>query len=543
VAGWRILAAAALLLLIGVPLAALLPLALSPVAWPDAEGLDRMTALARNTAWLVALVLLFTVPLGAALALLLERTDLPGRAALTLALVVPLFVPLPIFASGWEAAVGPGGLWPLMHHLTGLTGWAPWAQGLGPAAFLHAVAGLPWVVLICGAGARAVERGLEDDARLLIPPAAVIARVTLPRMGASALAAALVVALQAAGEVTITDLAQVRTYAEEVYTQLVGPEPGAGRGDPVGRALVGALGQVLLTVGLVLLLARRVERLAPAGAVQAPAAAFPLGAWRWPAFATALLLTAALLLVPTAGLVWRAGASGAPLSWSPVTLVEQLARTARSDEGAILRQVGVCALSGAACAALALVLSWLLRGSGWLAALVAVLVALAWAVPGPVLGLGLKGALRTALDLAGWPSALAVALWYGPSSLPLVWVYLFRYLPVAMALVWPVVRLVPRELIESARLEGAGAGRQLVWLAGPYARAATLRAALAVTVLSLGELSAGKLVSTPGAESYAEVVWAQMHYGLSGDLAARCLLLLAVVLAGAALLWPLSRQR
>jgi ABC-type Fe3+ transport system permease subunit len=58
---------------------------------------------------------------------------------------------------------------------------------------------------------------------------------------------------------------------------------------------------------------------------------------------------------------------------------------------------------------------------------------------------------------------------------------------------------------------------------------AALRASLAVSVLSLGELSAGKLVSTPGWPSYAEMLFTQMHYGVTNDLAARCLLLLLAV--------------
>jgi hypothetical protein len=54
-------------------------------------------------------------------------------------------------------------------------------------------------------------------------------------------------------------------------------------------------------------------------------------------------------------------------------------------------------------------------------------------------------------------------------------------------------------------------------------------------VLALGELSAGKLVSTPDAETYAEGIFVQMHYGVTNDLAARCLWLLAAVAAGGAL--------
>lgn len=530
--GWRIFAAAVLLLLVGVPLAA--PLCLAMVG--DPPDAARLAVLARHTAALVALVLLLSVPLGTALALLLERTDLPGRALLRLALVVPLFVPLPLAVSGWEAAVGPSGAWPLLVWLTG-GGWAPWPVGLGPAAFLHAAAGLPWVVLITGLGARAVERGLEDDARLLMPPWRVLLRVTLPRLSASALAAALCVALQAAGEVTITDLMQVRTFAEEVYTQFT-----LGEADPLRRG-GGAVGQMLLAALLVVLLARRVERVVPAGAVQArPALTFALGAWRWPLFVLTAALALALLLAPTAGLAWRAGVSGEPLAWSARGLADQLRRTAARDGGAVLRQVTVAALAGVAAAALAVALAWLVRGSRWLGVTAAVLLALAWAVPGPVLGLGMKRAMLALLDAAGWPRGLAVALWYGPSSLPLAWVYLVRFLPVAMALVWPVVRLVPRELVETARLDGAGPGRELAWVIGPFVWAAAPRAAVAVMILALGELSAGKLVSTPGAASFAEVVWADMHYGVTADLAARCLLLLGVALAGAALFGGLARR-
>ena len=55
-----------------------------------------------------------------------------------------------------------------------------------------------------------------------------------------------------------------------------------------------------------------------------------------------------------------------------------------------------------------------------------------------------------------------------------------------------------------------------------------------MAVLSLGEFSAGKLVSTPGMPSFAEAVFTQMHYGVTNDLAAMCLLLLGAVGLGAA---------
>ena len=54
-------------------------------------------------------------------------------------------------------------------------------------------------------------------------------------------------------------------------------------------------------------------------------------------------------------------------------------------------------------------------------------------------------------------------------------------------------------------------------------------AVLAVGVLSLGELSAGKLVETPGSTTLAHVIFEQMHRGVPSDVAALCLVLLIVV--------------
>jgi ABC-type Fe3+ transport system permease subunit len=163
-------------------------------------------------------------------------------------------------------------------------------------------------------------------------------------------------------------------------------------------------------------------------------------------------------------------------------------------------------------------------------------------MPGPVLGLGMKGLLSALLGATGEPAWLAAALWHGPSYLPVLWVDLVRFTPCAVALVWPAVRLVPRDLIEQVRLDSGSALAELVRVVWPLTRGAVLRAALAVTVLSLGELGAGKLVATPGADTYAQDLFAQMHYGVSADLAARALLLLGAVAVPAVVVGLWRRQ-
>src|SRR5215210_929931 len=111
-----LLAALVLLGLFGLPL--ILPLLelRSPGSWSAWAEADRIAELVATTLGLCALTLAFSVPAGIALAVLLYRTDLPGRAVLRSALAVGLFVPLPLYALAWQA-VGGGG-------------WRPWTQGV-----------------------------------------------------------------------------------------------------------------------------------------------------------------------------------------------------------------------------------------------------------------------------------------------------------------------------------------------------------------------------------------------------------------------------
>src|SRR5688572_5404780 len=70
---------------------------------------ERLGGLARNTAAVVLLVQLLAAPTGVLLAVLLERTDLPGRRIAWALLILSLFLPLPLIVSGWQGVLGAGG--------------------------------------------------------------------------------------------------------------------------------------------------------------------------------------------------------------------------------------------------------------------------------------------------------------------------------------------------------------------------------------------------------------------------------------------------
>src|SRR6185437_14636013 len=104
---WRLAIAVVLGVLVAVPLA--LPLAQllgQPTAWRAWSETGRLLSLVRNTSVLILGTLALALPVGVAGAVLLYRTDLPGRLVFLFVVLLTLFIPLPLFASGWQAILG-----------------------------------------------------------------------------------------------------------------------------------------------------------------------------------------------------------------------------------------------------------------------------------------------------------------------------------------------------------------------------------------------------------------------------------------------------
>ena len=216
----------------------------------DTGTTARPLRLAIETGGLVAATLALVLPLGVILALFLFRTDAWGRRPLLALIGLSAFVPLPLHATAWLGALGNAGraqAFGIRPILTGHVG----------AAVVHALAALPWVVLIAGVGLCAVEPELEESALLDYGPVGVLLRVTLRRAWGAIAAAALAVAVLTAGDMTVTDLLQIRTYAEEAYLQY-----SLGRG-PGGAALV-AIPPLAILGLLILILGRLLGPLDPA---------------------------------------------------------------------------------------------------------------------------------------------------------------------------------------------------------------------------------------------------------------------------------------
>jgi iron(III) transport system permease protein len=552
----RLVAFAALFAIAGVPL--ILPwidLLRTPAAWSVWSEHGRLASLLVATTLLVAGTQAIALPIGIWLALLLYRSTWRWHRLARWALGLCLFIPVPLTTSAWQVTVGdagwlPIGRWSAAPGSLAPRIWQPWMQGMPAAIWIHGLAAIPWVVWLVGQGLTWVEPELEEEELTQTHLASVWRRITLPRARGIIGATAVWIGVQAATDISVTDVVNVRTFAEEVYTQMVTGDTRAAQ-----RALAAAA--PLCAVGLLLLLVAGIwlKRSLPplntlAGApFRFQAAWFPRG---FIGVSAAVIVLA--FLVPMGSLFWKLGSTEGAWSW-PVA-VAHLNHVVMAWSSMILASL-VCALAaGILVAGMALALAVLSLDSAWFGWLTASLLALAIAIPGPIVGMGLNSTIQSILGLTSLlpgplrpvHAFLEVVLYGAPSYVPIVWIDVVRFLPYACILMWPVARLYPRELRELARLDGFSLWTEFRFAIGPYLLPVALQAGAAVMALSLGELSAGKLVETAGAPTLSHELFNQMHYGVTNDLAAMGLVLLVGVIAfalalGAAGRWARRREK
>ncbi len=519
------LIALALIALLGWPALATVIEAIRDGDTGPVGGWFRPLQLALESTRLVLATEVLALPAGTLLALFLFRTDLWGRRLLLGLMITGALMPMPLHAIGWLGALGNVGRAQFFGDRPLLTGWAG-------AAFVHAMAALPWVVLLVGVGLRSVEPELEEVARLELPDWRVVLQVTFRRAIGGMLAAALMVAVLTSGDMTVTDLLLVRTYAEEAYIQ-----EALGKG-PAAMAIVTV--PPLLVLGALVLLGARTLLKAEPSRLPSPwdrPRDFALGRWRVALGVTAFLTVGWAIAVPILGLFWRAGrlggsvAAGVSPSWSLAHLVRSLLRASKTVGPYLVESALHAALGATLAVALAWVLAWLTRRPGPWRWVVAASVALALATPAPVAGMALVLGYRSFSWISG--------------GLPIVLLaYVLRTFAFALALLWVVLRTIPEVYFEAARMEGAGEAliaRRVAW---PLSRGAAGVAWLVCFLLALGELPATKIVESPGMNVLSVFVWGLLHTGVDSHLAAVGIVLLATFgLGGALVLGAVGRWR
>jgi len=481
---------------------------------------ERSWSLIRNTLLLAGATCAISLSVGTMLAWLLVRTDLPGRKSGLILLGILLFVPLYLQAAAWKPILGSRACYLL---LGGDPDWQAWAG----AIWIHAMAALPWAALIVGAGFWLVEPELEEQALLDATPGKVLLRVTARCALGAIGVAALWTAIVAAGEMTVTDLFGVRTYAEEVYTTF---PLWRNRVGPLPAALPGAILTAWIVVGGLVLVAKLVPQHRPITA--RPRRQFCLGAGRTAAAAAVGLLMLVLVGVPLGSLCYKAGGqvvladAGLTQSWS----LAKCAVVVATSPWRYRREFGWSLSLGALAATAAVLagasLAWFARrGRTRMAAMLCV-SAIGLSLPGPIVGLAL-------IRLLDRPDCPLLGYLYDQSILA-PWLALsIRGLAPATLILWHALRTVPQDLLDAAAVDGAGRWGRFWGIALRNRLPAVGLAWLVVLALSLGDLAATILVVPPGVRTLSVRIFDLLHSGVEDRVAGICLAMVLVLAAAA----------
>jgi iron(III) transport system permease protein len=482
----------------------------------------RLQGLLLNTALLAAGTLAIALPLGVLFGVAIAKIDLPGMRWLAGLLAGLLFVPLYVQAAAWNGALGTGG-W-VTQWRAGETYAAPWLVGWRGAIWIHAIGAVPWIALLGAASLRTVERRLEEESRLDAGPLVVLGRVTVRRGSGGFWAGAAWVAIVCATEIAVTDLFQIRTFAEEIYTEATMGPLGALPGGllrtdlAIGVAIIAAA--VGLALGLTLpwlpaaasIAADRTWKWRPRPAVRRSIA---VGAW---------LLAGLLLAPPMASLVWKSGVAvtqrnaGFERSWSLAKAATMAAQSPWEHRREWGWSLAIGAMAMAATVVIGVLAAWHAR-QPHRGMMLTTAAAIAIAVPAPLWGVWAIVVLNHPADSIWSP----LTCLYDRTLLAPAAVQTVRALPLVGLWLWSQLASVPTDLLDAARSEGAGQFAQLWRVALPMRLTAVAAAAGMALALAVGELSASLLILPPGVTTISVRIFQLLHYGVDDRVAALAL--------------------
>lgn len=478
---------------------------------------DAATALAHTLAVSVASAMIALV-LGTALALLVQRSDLPCKSAFALVLLFPLLTPPFVQAVSWLEAYARGGL---TFHWWGIS--VDWLRGPAGVGALLALQSYPLVYLLVSAQL-ASQRGveLEEAARTAgAGPWRVLLDVTLPLLRPAVTAAGLVALISAASDFGIPAAlgipAGYNVVTTLIYRRLSLVGGAAALADMIALA---ALLACVAIVALVIV-ARLTRSTAPAPTVarrEGLSSGLRLGAARWPALAALAGFLIVTVVLPLLALFLQSVAAGFVPTLNPAAWTSDHFATALAQGGlqALANSLGLAAAAGAIVALGGAAIAVAGRRSGSAGRLIEGLSAIPFALPGSVVAVA---------AILAWQRWL-----YGTLAIILL-AYVARFTILGARAAGASLASLPDELGQAARSAGAPAWRMALDIQRPLIQPGLLAGFALVFLLAVHELTISSLLYTPQTETIAVQVLNAQQAGDVPVTAALAVILMAVTLA------------
>ncbi|HWT29652.1 MAG TPA: iron ABC transporter permease [Propylenella sp.] len=472
-----------------------------------------------TTLLLMAGVGLGTASVGVAAAWLVTMCRFPGRAALEVALVLPLAVPVYIAAYCYVEILDFAG--PVQRALRAVAGfrnlrdyWFPEIRSLPGAIFVMSAVLFPYVYLTVRVLFLTQSARIIDVARTLgCSPAWMFWRVALPLARPAVAVGVSLALMETINDIGAVDFFGVRTLTFSIYQTWL------NRSDLAGAA---QLSLVLLVVVFVLI---AMERAARGRQRYGVAGGHPLPAFQLAGFRAAGAFLACFLPVLFGFLL-------------PAWLMADYA-SRRLDQfadpalhTALANSVTVAAATAALAVCLGLILVYAARLShSRLVAGLGRLAATGYAVPGTVLAVGILyplAALDNQIDAASRAFfGIGTGLIITGSGGAIVYACLVRFLAIAHGALEAGISRVTEHFDMAARTLGRTPRQVLFEIHVPLMRGALAAAALLVFVDTMKELSATILLRPFNFETLATFIFSKASRGYFEDAAAASLVIVA----------------
>lgn len=465
-----------------------------------------------RTVQLSVLVSVSTAVLGTGLAWLTTRTDLPGRRAWRVALVLPLVLPSFVGAAAFIAGFAPGGVLHDGFQAVGLTPPERF-RGLGAAWLVLTAFTYPYVYLPVAARLLGLRSSLEESARILgLSPVATFFKVTLPQLRTAVFGGALLVFLYSLSEFGAVQLLGYDTLTRVIF---------ASR--QTNRALSFAAASIVLLLALAVVALERSQRGIARPDDRAAMLRHRPVHLRWsmvPAIATCAAVVSVGLLVPVVSLA----------TWAQRGLADGRIGFGELVEPAISTAfVAVTAAVAATLAVMPIALATTRRPHRS-SDVAAVSVVVGFAIPGLVIALALA-----VLTL----NTPALERLYQTTAL-LILAYVIHFGSQALASSETAARAVPETLRESSRLLEPNPVRRFLRVDLPLMRPGLVAGAGLVLLSTVKELPATLLLSPPGFSTLSTDIWSSYEEGFYAAAGLASLVLIAV---SAVLTWALVLRK
>lgn len=405
-----------------------------------------------NSLWFAVLSTAVAQVAGVVLAVLVGRTDMPGRKLAGNIILWPLFLSPLLLSMGWFILYGPAGYATLAVKFS--TGVDPWnLYTIFGMSLVAGVAQAPVTVLYCLASAALADARMEDAARSCgASPWRTLRYVTLPMLLPAIIFSAVLNFMNALESLSIPLIfgqpAGIRLFMTYIYEEsFSGLQPNYG--------LIGAAATFLLAIIAFLIWLQKVmlgdlRRFNSVSGKASRPRTLPLGALRWPAFILTMSYLVAMVVLPLGAVVLRACVPFlSPLVplWGMISFgnFEELMRSTsavRAITNTILISL-IAAILGTALSAMVGMVSS--RSSFRRGRLLEYVALFPRAVPGMIAGVGVLYVLMYVPQI-GW---LRNSIWI------IVLAYVARALPTGLGAIAPSLTKISPDLDRAARVVGA----------------------------------------------------------------------------------------